>query len=352
VIDAPPPEAVAVVASLRAAGAFVQLDVTRLVVVAQRSMLTAVEALAGPAAPLVTELLRAFDTTIDRPPMLRLRDRTIDLTQGAAVMGILNVTPDSFFDGGRFSDVDKARSRASEMVGQGAALIDIGGQSYAAGNEHVAEEEERERVVPVVRALVRDGIPAALSIDTFKATVAEAALDAGAHLVNDCSGLSDPRIERVVATYDAGLVVMHLKGELNVRSAEYPYDDALAEIVAFLRAGMERAAAAGVAREALIVDPGLEFGKEPRTDLEILDRFADLGSLGAPILLASSRKGFLGRIFARPASELLIPSLATAALGILRGAVIVRAHDVGETKALARLLAATRPNVRDTIVPA
>jgi dihydropteroate synthase len=229
------------------------------------------------------------------------------------------------------------------MVEAGADVIDVGGQSYAHWNPAIAADEERTRVVPVVEALVRDGLGVPLSIDTWKSVVAEAALEAGADLINDCSGLADARLPGVVARHDAGLVVMHLKGELNVRAPEYRYADALAEISAFLRERLDRARAAGVAADSLVVDPGLEFGKEPETDLEILERFGDLRALGVPILFAASRKSFIGRIFARPAKELLIPSLATAALGIAAGARLVRVHDVAETKQLARMLAACLP---------
>lgn len=262
-------------------------------------------------------------------------------------MGILNVTPDSFYDRGRYSGLDRARARAAEMVAAGAGLIDIGGQSYAHWNPRVAIEEETRRVVPVVEALVADGIPVPLSIDTFKAPVAYAALAAGAALINDCSGLSDPELPAVVAKYDAGLVVMHLRGELNVRTVEqYVYDDVVAEVVAFTAERLERARRAGVRADALIADPGLEFGKEPHTDLEILARFGELRVLGVPLLLASSRKSFLGRIFNRPAKELLVPSLATAAIGIASGARILRVHDVAETVQLAKTYAALDPEAR------
>jgi dihydropteroate synthase len=265
-------------------------------------------------------------------------------------MGILNVTPDSFYDQGRYSGLDRARARAAEMVEAGASLIDIGGQSYAHWNPKVALDEELRRVVPIVEALVADGIPVPLSIDTFKAPVAEAALAAGASLINDCSGLSDAGLPGVVAKYDAGLVVMHLRGELNVRTVEaYVYDDVMREIIAFIRERLDRARTAGVASDALVADPGLEFGKEPETDLEILQRFSELRSLGVPLLLASSRKSFLGRIFNRPAKELLVPSLATAAAGIVAGARILRVHDVAETVELAKTFAALDPEFRASL---
>ena len=282
----------------------------------------------------------------------KIRDNTVLLGERTLIMGILNVTPDSFYDKGRYAGVDRARARASEMVELGADLIDIGGQSYAHWNPAIAADEERARVVPVVEALVRDGLGVPLSIDTWKSAVAEAALAAGADLINDCSGLADERMAGVVARYDAGLVVMHLKGQLNVREAEYRYVDAMAEICAFLRERLDRARTAGVAEDALIVDPGLEFGKEPDTDLEILERFGDLRALGVPILFAASRKSFIGRIFDRPAKELLVPSLATAALGIAAGARLVRVHDVAETKQLARMLAACLPAGRAALAVA
>ena len=275
--------------------------------------------------------------------IVRLRDRVLDLRDTAQVMGIVNVSRDSFYE-----HVDSARAAveaARAMTDAGAALIDLGGQSYAAGNGSVAPDEERRRVVPAVRALVDAQLDVVLSIDTYTASVADAALAAGAHLINDCSGLSDPALAATVAEHDAGLVVMHLKGRLKVREPEaYVYRDVMAEIVEFLHERTERALAAGVRRDAIVVDPGLEFGKEPATDLEILRRFGELRALGYPILLAASRKSFLGRIVGRPAKELLPASLAAAAIGITAGARLVRAHDVAETVQLAQMMAAVMGN--------
>jgi dihydropteroate synthase len=338
--------------ALRDAGAYAGLDGERLVVGASAAALArardAVEH--RPAvSEIVASLQRALEADGAPPRSLRLRDVRLDLVDRAHVMGILNVTPDSFYDRGRYSGVDVARRRAAEMVALGASVIDVGGQSYAHWNRAIAAEEERDRVVPVVEALVRDGLGVAISIDTFKSSVAEAALAAGAHAINDCSGLSDPLLAGIVARYDAGLVVMHLKGRLNVRDAEYRYDDAMAEICAFLAARVDVAREAGVAEDSLVIDPGLEFGKEPRTDLEILERFGDLRSLGYPILFAASRKSFIGRVFDRPAKELLIPSLATAAVGIAAGAALVRVHDVEETAQIARMLGALRTANREKL---
>jgi dihydropteroate synthase len=347
VLDGPPPVTRELAHALVAGGAFAYLDERRLVVVARRDALLAAGAFVGDGARAVAdELVRALEADRARATSLRLRAYTLGLAGRARVMGILNVTPDSFYDRGKYRGVERARERALEMVALGADLIDIGGQSYAHWNPPLAEEEERERVVPVVEALVRDGLGVPLSIDTFGSGVAEAALAAGADLINDCSGLADPKLAATVARYDAGLVVMHLRGRLNVREADYRYADALGELLAFLRERTEHALAAGVARDALVVDPGLEFGKEPRTDLEILERFGDLRSLGYPILFAASRKSFIGRVFNRPADELLVPSLATAALGIVAGAGLVRVHDVAETVELATMLAAVRKDNR------
>jgi len=275
--------------------------------------------------------------------ILRLRDRVLDLRDTAKVMGIVNVSRDSFYE--HVDSVDAAVAAARAMVADGATLIDLGGQSYAAGNGSISADEERRRVVPAVRALVDAQLDVVLSIDTYTAAVAGAALAAGAQVINDCSGLSDPALAAAVAEHDAGLVIMHLKGRLKVRDPEaYVYRDVMAEIIAFLFEQTERAIAAGVRRDAIVVDPGLEFGKEPATDLEILRRFGELRALGFPILLAASRKSFLGRVVGRPAKELLPASLAAAAIGIMAGARLVRAHDVAETVQLAQMMAAVMGN--------
>jgi len=339
-----------VAAALRAAGATaVRGAGDTLVVAASRAQLDAASRAASAAErPGVQRFLDAYDRATAEPRALRLRERSLELGGEARVMGIVNVTPDSFYD--RASGLADVVGRTRAIAAAGGALVDVGGQSYAHWNPRIAADEERARVVPAVEAIRADGIDVAISIDTFKASVADAALRAGAHLINDCSGLSDPALAGVVAEHDAALVVMHLKGELNVRDPQgYHYGDAVAEIVDFLYAKTEAALAAGVKREAIAVDPGLEFGKEPETDLEILDRFGELRALGYPILFASSRKSFIGRIFNRPAKELLVPSLATAALGIAAGARMLRVHDVAETVQLARMYAAVLPGQRERL---
>jgi dihydropteroate synthase len=338
----------ALAACLREVGATARASDEFVAVVAVPAQLAAARRLAPAFATELDALATVLANATAPGRVFRMRDRRLDLAEEACVMGILNVTPDSFYE--RVDGSAQALARARAMIADGAALIDIGGQSYAHWNPRVAAEEERARVVPAVNAIVTAGLDAALSIDTFKAEVAQAALAAGAHLINDCSGLSDPRLAATVASYDAALVVMHLRGELNVRTASgYVYTDALAEIVDFLYERTEQARSEGVAADSIAIDPGLEFGKEPATDLEILDRFGELRALGYPILFASSRKSFIGRIFNRPARELLVPSLATAGLGIAAGARLLRVHDVAETVQLARMYAAVGPRRRGAL---
>ncbi len=337
-------------ALLRTAGGFGRCSGGRFVAVATLGEIErAAERAGGDALALLDAVARAWARADASPPALRLRDRTLPLDGPAHAMGILNVTPDSFYE--RHAGIDAARRRAHEMVEEGATIVDIGGQSYADWLPAISPDEERQRVEPVVAALVADGLPAVLSIDTYKAAVADAALAAGAHLINDCSGLIDPELAATVARYDAGLVVMHQKGGLNVRrdASRFTYEDAMREIAGYLTERLDAAQAAGVAPGSLVIDPGLQFGKEPVTDLEILDRFADLATLGYPILFASSRKSFIGRIFNRPAKELLVPSLATAALGIAAGARILRVHDVAATVQLATMMAAVAPGRRERL---
>ena len=254
-------------------------------------------------------------------------------------MGILNLTPDSFYDGGRFAGRDAALARAHAIADAGGAIVDVGGQSYSADNPKIGEEEELRRILPAIEALGAEDLPLAISVDTYRARVSEEVLAAGADLINDCSGLSDDALAQTVAGYDAALVVMHIAGQLNVREPEkYRYRDAPAEIAAFLCERVRRARDAGVAADSILIDPGLEFGKEPETDIEILRRFGDLASLGYPMLLAASRKNFMRRTLGLPFEDLLGPSLAAAALGWLGGARVFRVHDVRETVTFLRML--------------
>jgi dihydropteroate synthase len=250
-------------------------------------------------------------------------------------MGVLNVTPDSFSGDGLLTAGDPVASalvRARAMVGEGADLLDVGGASSRPGHLTVDPDDEAARVVPVIRAIAGALPEIPISVDTTSAAVAEAALDAGAHLLNDVWGVaSDPAMVRLAAARDVPLVVMHNR-------AEARYRDVVAEVVADLRGALERAEAAGVAPERLIVDPGFGFGKTPDHNLALLAGLATLRSaLGRPVLLGTSRKSTLGRLLDLPVDERVEATLATTALGVTSGVDMVRVHDVRENVRAARI---------------
>ncbi|OGS45808.1 MAG: dihydropteroate synthase [Euryarchaeota archaeon RBG_16_67_27] len=246
------------------------------------------------------------------------------------VMGILNVTPDSFSDGGRYLEPDAAIRRALEMVAQGADLIDIGGESTRPGSDPIPADEEWRRIRPVFEGLVRTtGVP--LSVDTRKPEVAARALEAGASIVNDVSGLRDPEMVRGIAGARAGAVIVHMLGEPKTMQVAPSYGDVVAEVRGFLAARIETAVLAGVPREALAVDPGIGFGKALDHNLELLAHIGDLTALGRPVVIGVSRKSFLGALFPSTSGERLSASLAAAAFAVIQGAQVVRVHDVAET---------------------
>jgi dihydropteroate synthase len=269
------------------------------------------------------------------PAPMRIGSRSFAWGERTFVMGIVNVTPDSFSgDGlltGHSADVVAAAvAQSRSMVAEGADLLDVGGESTRPGHVEVAEDEELRRVVPVIAA-IRQALPEMpISVDTTKPAVAEAALAAGADLVNDVWAVApDDSLARVAAAHAAPLVLMHNR-------AEPRYDDLVAEVIADLQAAIERAVGAGVAREQLIVDPGFGFGKTPEHNVAILAALGELRALGRPILLGTSRKSTLGRILDLPADQRLEATLATTALGIAAGADVVRVHDVRANVRVAR----------------
>jgi len=259
---------------------------------------------------------------------LACRDTLLDLAE-PGVMGVLNVTPDSFSDGGLYADPGRAVDRGLALVAEGADVVDVGGESTRPGSLPVPEAEELRRVVPVVQALRRQ-TPALLSVDTTKAAVARAALDAGADIVNDTSALRfDPAMAGVVARSGAAVVLMHMKGTPLTMQDAPAYDDITGEIAAFLDDRIRVAEAAGIPRGRVIVDPGIGFGKSFEHNLELLRRQAVFHALGRPLLVGFSRKAFLGRILDRPPDERLEGTIAAAVLSVERGAHILRVHDVG-----------------------
>jgi dihydropteroate synthase len=262
-----------------------------------------------------------------------LPDRVLDLSARPLVMGIVNVTPDSFSDGGHCHTMPAAVGHGLELVRQGADLLDVGGESTRPGSTGVSLEEELERVVPVVQALAAR-TPAPVSVDTSKAEVARRCLEAGARVVNDVTALrGDPVMAAVVRDHNAGLVLMHMQGTPATMQDEPHYADVTAEIRGFLEERLHAAAAVGIAGSRVVLDPGIGFGKTVAHNLTILARLPEFQQLGRPLCLGVSRKGFLGRILNRPVGQRLAGSLAAACFALGRRAVqVVRVHDVAETR--------------------
>ena len=248
-------------------------------------------------------------------------------------MGILNVTPDSFSDGGQYLDAEQAIRRGEKLAADGADIIDIGGESSRPGSDPVSLAEELRRVLPVLRELAKKvSIP--LSIDTYKSEVANEALDAGAEIVNDISGLrSDPLMADTVSAHDACMVLMHMKGTPKTMQEEPTYGNVVGEVSAFLRQQSRYAQHAGIHK--IILDPGIGFGKTVEHNLELLRRLEELTNLGFPILVGPSRKAFIGKLLDAPVEERLEGTVAAVTASILRGASIVRVHDVRAMKRVA-----------------
>ncbi len=245
-------------------------------------------------------------------------------------MGIVNVTPDSFSDGGRYLDRGAAIEHGIELAAAGADVLDVGGESTRPGAAAVGVEEELARVLPVIEALASAGHR--VSVDTSKAAVAERALAAGATIVNDVTALGDPAMAAVCADAGCGLILMHMKGTPRTMQDDPTYDDVLVEVRDFLAERLAAAVAAGVAAERVWVDPGIGFGKTVDHNLELIERLGELRELGRPVVLGASRKAFLGELTGREVSDRLAASLAVAVLGVASGAEVLRVHDVAATR--------------------
>lgn len=271
---------------------------------------------------------------------MRIGNREFDTENGVYVMGILNVTPDSFSDGGRWLERDAALRQAAKMAAEGAAIIDIGGESTRPGHRPVGAEEEAARVLPVIAAVKREtGLP--VSVDTYRHETARLALEAGADMINDIWGLryDGGEMARLIAQSGAACCLMH-----NRKSAEYR--DFMPELLEDLRCTLDLAAAAGIARERIILDPGIGFAKSCEQNLTAMHRLDELAALGCPVLLAASRKSVIGLSLGLPVEERLEGTLATTAIGVLQGAAFVRVHDVKENLRAARMALAIRREAR------
>jgi dihydropteroate synthase len=258
------------------------------------------------------------------------------------IMGVVNVTPDSFSDGGTFLDRDAAVHHGLRLAFEGADLLDIGGESTRPGAAPVSEREERNRVIPVIEGIRAENAGVRISIDTSKAAVAAAALDAGADYVNDVTALrGDPEMAALVAERGVDVCLMHMLGTPRTMQSEARYDDVVADVRAFLYERVEAAVHAGIAVERIEVDPGIGFAKTIEHNLELLDRLGELVDLGRPVVLGTSRKSFLGKITGRETAERMPATLATVVMGLERGAEVFRVHDVAPARDALAVAAAT-----------
>ncbi len=274
----------------------------------------------------------------------RCRDLALDLSDRVRVMGIVNVTPDSFSDGGRYLDPAAAIARCHELLAEGADLLDLGAESTRPGSLPVPADEQWRRLEPVLSSLHRERPEAVLSIDTRDASVAARALALGARVINDVSAVSDPAMAGVVAGAGAGLVLMHMRGTPETMQRETAYADVTAEVAAFLSERLARAEAGGVARECVAFDPGIGFGKSAEGSLELLARLAELVAIGRPVVVGASRKSFLARLTGDdgPPQGRVVASLAAATLAVFEGARLLRVHDVAATVRVVRVADAAR----------
>ncbi|AOT72598.1 dihydropteroate synthase [Geosporobacter ferrireducens] len=268
--------------------------------------------------------MRGIQRSFNRDIRIKCGNDVFQFGARTYIMGILNVTPDSFSDGGSFTEIENAILHAANMVEQGAHIIDVGGESTRPGAAEVSAEEELNRVLPVVKELIK-AVKVPISVDTYKAEVAEQVLKAGAHIINDVWGLQrDPDIAGVIAKYDVPVIIMH-----NQQGSAYQID-IMEEIKRFLMKSIDIALQAGIKREHIILDPGIGFGKMPEQNVQVMARLGELNDLGYPWLLGTSRKSMLGKILDLPPAERVEGTVATSVMGIIQGADILRVHDVKE----------------------
>jgi dihydropteroate synthase len=293
-------------------------------------------------ARLGRELRRVLENVEGRPARyLNCRGRELRIGGRTLVMGILNITPDSFSDTVRYETAAAAKARALEMAAQGVDIIDVGGESTRPGHTPVSEEEEIRRVIPVLETII-PLVPTPVSIDTSKAVVAQAALDTGAHIINDQWALADPDMAPLAAAAKAPVILMH-----NQKGTDYT--DLMGDIISYFQERIAYALAAGIPAENIVIDPGIGFGKTPQQNIEVMQRLEELNSLGFPILVGTSRKSFIGYALDLPVTERLEGTAASISVAIMKGADIVRIHDVKEMVRVARMTDALvrRQNVEE-----
>ncbi|CAH2031565.1 dihydropteroate synthase [Trichlorobacter ammonificans] len=317
------------------------IAVTDVLLIGSRRQLTALctklKAQPFGLAALADRLTQLLDTTRARERFWQTSRRRIPLER-PLIMGILNVTPDSFSDGGRFNDPDRAVEQALQLEAEGADLIDIGAESTRPGAPPVPAAEEIRRLVPVLERLAGQ-VTVPISVDTWKASVAAAACSAGAEIINDISGLTfDPAMAATAAACNAGVVLMHTRGTPQTMQQDTHYEDLMGELAEALAAAVRRACSAGIAPERIVLDPGIGFAKSRQGNLEILRRLGELTALGYPLLVGSSRKSFIGAVLGKPdPRDRLFGTAATVALAVAAGAQILRVHDVAAMGDVARM---------------
>ena len=268
---------------------------------------------------------------------MNCRGKQLAFGQRTLIMGVLNVTPDSFSEEGRYFEVDSAIAHAKRMVNEGADIVDIGGESSRPGALSISADEELTRVLPVVERLASE-IPVPISIDTYKANVARRALQAGAHIVNDITALSgDSDMASVVSEMLAGLVLMHMKGNPRTMQHSPAYQNVISDILRFFQERIGEAEKNGIHPDSILVDPGIGFGKTTEHNLEILRRLRDFQSLNKPILIGTSKKSFIGKILDLPVNERMEGTAATITWAISQGADVVRVHDVKPMRRVAQM---------------
>ena len=292
--------------------------------------------------PAIAAILKeVLGHAVSPPVVWKTSQRSLSL-QRPLIMGILNITPDSFSDGNHFISPRNAVDRALEMVDQGADLIDIGGESTRPGAHPVPAEDELARILPVIEGL-SGRIPCPISVDTWKSAVAGPALAAGAEVINDISGLTfDPMLARTITRSGAGVVLMHTSGTPQSMQSKTDYNDLIGDVLESLNCSTERAIEAGISRYSIAIDPGIGFGKDAAQNLEILRRLNEFSSIGYPLLIGTSRKSFIGDTLRRKTVERLHGTSATVALAVANGAHIIRVHDVNEMRDVADMAHAIR----------
>ncbi|MDH7509344.1 MAG: dihydropteroate synthase [Methanomassiliicoccales archaeon] len=288
----------------------------------------------NPTVGIMLDALKNYRSLSTEPIKLSNQSLKFDKT---LVMGILNVTPDSFFDGGAYFSRESAIKRVFQMVDEGADIIDIGGESTRPFSTPIPETVERERVIPILEEVI-PSIDIPISIDTRKPSIAREAVEIGAEIVNDVSGLRDREMMRTVSELDVPVIIMHMLGDPQTMQLNIAYEDVVGDILMFLARQIREAEENGISRDKIIIDPGIGFGKEVHHNLDILRRLREFRSLGRPLLVGASRKTFIGKVLDLPKEERLEGSLASAAVSVINGADIVRVHDVKETVRVCRLI--------------